>query len=87
MFPAVLAGLLLSFTFLLDDVIISLFVPRPGTSTLPLYILSSFKVGLKGDVAALAVMMLIVSIVGIGLAGGLLARRGRSRILGGLVGS
>ena len=41
MFPAVLAGLLLSFTLSLDDVIISLFVQRPGTSTLPIYILSS----------------------------------------------
>jgi ABC-type spermidine/putrescine transport system permease subunit II len=87
MFPAVLAGLLLSFTFSLDDVIISLFVQRPGTSTLPLYILSSFKAGLKGDVAALAVMMLIVSVVGITLAGGLLARGGRGRVLGGVLGS
>ena len=56
-----LAGLLLSFTLSLDDVIISLFVQRPGTSTLPIYILSSLKAGLKGDVAALAVMMLAVA--------------------------
>lgn len=74
MFPAVLAGLLLSFTLSLDDVIISLFVQRPGTSTLPIYILSSLKAGLKGDVAALAVMMLAVSIVGIAGAAWLLAR-------------
>jgi ABC-type spermidine/putrescine transport system permease subunit II len=65
MFPAVLAGLLLSFTFSFDDVIISVFVQRPGTSTLPLYILSSFKAGLKGDVAAIAVMTLAISILGI----------------------
>ena len=74
MFPAVLAGLLLSFTLSLDDVIISLFVQRPGTSTLPIYILSSLKAGLKGDVAALAVMMLAVSIVGIAASAWLLNR-------------
>lgn len=76
MFPAVLAGLLLSFTFSLDDVIISLFVQRPGTSTLPIYILSALKAGLKGDVAALAAMMLLVSILGIGVSA-LLLNRGR----------
>lgn len=74
MFPAVLAGLLLAFTLSLDDVIISLFVQRPGSSTLPIYILSSLKAGLKGDVAALAVIMLAVSIIGIALAAWLLNR-------------
>jgi ABC-type spermidine/putrescine transport system permease subunit II len=86
MFPAVLAGLLLSFTFSFDDVIISLFVQRPGTSTFPIYILSAMKAGLKGDVAALAVMMLIVSMIGIVIAAWLIARGGRGRTLGGLLG-
>lgn len=86
MFPAVLAGLLLSFTFSFDDVIISLFVQRPGTSTFPIYILSSMKAGLKGDVAALAVFMLLVSFLGVGMAAALLARGSRSRTLGGLIG-
>ena len=86
MFPAVLAGLLLSFTFSFDDVIISLFVQRPGTSTFPLYIMSAMKAGLKGDVAALAVMMLIVSMVGIAIAAWLMARGGRGKTLGGLLG-
>lgn len=79
MFPAVLAGLLLSFTFSLDDVIISLFVQRPGSSTLPIYILSAVRTGLKGDVAALAVMMLAVSILGVGISAWLLARGGRGK--------
>ncbi|MBK8771052.1 MAG: ABC transporter permease [Rhizobiales bacterium] len=86
MFPAVFAGLLLSFTFSFDDVIISLFVQRPGTSTFPIYILSSMKAGLKGDVAALAVMTLILSFVGIGVAALLLARGGKGKSLGGLMG-
>lgn len=86
MFPAVFAGLLLSFTFSFDDVIISLFVQRPGTSTFPIYILSSMKAGLKGDVAALAVMTLILSFVGIGVAALLLSRGGKGKPLGGLMG-
>ena len=86
MFPAVLAGLLLSFTFSFDDVIISLFVQRPGTSTFPIYILSSMKAGLKGDVAALAVMMLIVSFIGVGIAAVLLSRNSKGKTLGGLAG-
>jgi len=85
MFPAVLAGLLLSFTFSFDDVIISLFVQRPGTSTFPIYILSSMKAGLKGDVAALAVIMLLLSFLGVGVAAALLARGNRGRTLGGLI--
>lgn len=86
MFPAVLAGLLLSFTFSFDDVIISLFVQRPGTSTFPIYILSSMKAGLKGDVAALAVLMLMASFLGVGIAAALLSRNNNGRTLGGLMG-
>lgn len=86
MFPAVLAGTLLSFTFSFDDVIISLFVQRPGTSTLPIHILSSFKPGLKGDVAAIVVITLAVSLVGIMTAALLLMRGERRRgSLGGLL--
>jgi putrescine transport system permease protein len=86
MFPAVLASVLLSFTFSFDDVIISLFVQRPGTSTLPIHILSSFKPGLKGDVAAVVVITLLVSLVGV-FSAALLLMRGdrRGRALGGVL--
>lgn len=86
MFPAVLAGFLLAFTFSFDDVLISLFVQRPGTSTFPIYILSSMKAGLKGDVAALAVMTLLASFVGIAGAAVLLMRGSKGKPLGGLMG-
>ena len=86
MLPAVLAGALLSFVLSFDDVIISLFVQRPGTSTLPIHILSSFKPGLKGDVAAIVVMTLLVTITGM-LAAVLVLRRGgrRGRFLAGVL--
>ena len=41
--PAMLAGALLFFTFSFDEVIISLFVHRPGSFTSPLCILSSVR--------------------------------------------
>ncbi|WP_439817346.1 ABC transporter permease [Zavarzinia sp. CC-PAN008] len=86
-FPAVLAGALLSFSFSFDDVIISLFVQRPGSSTLPLYILSSVKPGLKGDVAAAVVMTLGISLAAIVAAAAIMLRGGRKgRALGDLAG-
>jgi ABC-type spermidine/putrescine transport system permease subunit II len=86
MFPAVMASVLLSFTFSFDDVIISLFVQRPGTSTLPVHILSSFKPGLKGDVAAVVVITLLVSLIGVASAALLLLRGDRrGRALGGVL--
>ena len=86
MFPAVMASVLLSFTFSFDDVIISLFVQRPGTSTLPVHILSSFKPGLKGDVAAVVVITLLVSLIGVASAAVLLLRGDRrGRALGGVL--
>lgn len=79
MLPAVVAGALLSFTYSFDNVIISLFVQRPGASTLPVYILSSFKAGLRGDVAAVVVMALGITVVLILLAA-ILMRRGSKKV-------
>lgn len=86
MVPAVLASVLLSFVLSFDDVIISLFVQRPGSSTLPIYILSSFKPGLRGDVAAVVVMTLAVSLTGMLAAAFVLARGPRrGRFLSGVL--
>jgi putrescine transport system permease protein len=75
-----------SFTFSFDDVIISLFVQAARPSTLPINILSSFKPGLKGDVAAVVVITLAVSLIGV-VAAALLLMRGdrRGRALGGVL--
>ena len=86
MIPAIMAGVLLSFVLSFDDVIISLFVQRPGTSTLPIHILSSFKPGLRGDVAAVVVMTLAVSLTGMLAAAFILGRsQRRGRVLSGLL--
>jgi ABC-type spermidine/putrescine transport system permease subunit II len=53
---------------------------------LPIHILSSFKPGLKGDVAAIVVVTLVVSLIGIMTAALLLIRgERRGRALGGML--
>ncbi|HOO29039.1 MAG TPA: ABC transporter permease subunit [Lachnospiraceae bacterium] len=65
--PGVAAGALLSFSLSLDDVIISFFVTGPGSTTLPLKILSMVKTGVTPEVNALSTIimftvMIIISI-------------------------
>jgi ABC-type spermidine/putrescine transport system permease subunit II len=78
MLPAVIAGGLLSFTLSLDDVIISTFLSTAGTSTLPVYIFSSLRTGLKGDVAAISTLMLLVTFAALAAAVLVLRRSGES---------
>ena len=72
LFPAVLAGAMLAFTFSFDDVVISNFTAGAGHQTWPLRVLNGLKFGLKPDVNATATMMLGVTLLGLGLAGLLL---------------
>jgi putrescine transport system permease protein len=64
--PALIAGWLLAFTLSLDDVVISSFVSGPGSTTLPIKVFSSVRLGLNPKINALATIM--VSIVSIGAA-------------------
>lgn len=78
MLPAVVAGALLSFTFSLDDVIISSFVSVAGQFTLPVYIFSKLRVGLTGDLAAISTMVLGLTLVALTVAAVVLRRSGDS---------
>ncbi len=60
-FPAILAGFLLSFTFSFDDFIISFFVAGANT-TLPIYVFSSIRRGITPEVNAIGTMVLAVSL-------------------------
>lgn len=53
------SGALLALTLSFDDVIISYFTAGPGSNTLPLYLYSILKSGVKPDVNALATLMII----------------------------
>jgi putrescine transport system permease protein len=79
--PALASSWLLSFTLSLDDLVISSFVSGPGASTLPMVIFSKVKLGVSPDVNALA--SLIICLVGLCvlLAGYLMRRTERRRVL------
>ncbi len=79
--PALLSSWLLSFTLSLDDLVISSFVSGPGADTLPMVIYSKVKLGVSPDINALA--SLIIGAVGVCviLAGVLMRRSERRRLL------
>jgi len=73
-FPAILAGFLLSFTFSFDDFIIAFFVAGANT-TLPIYVFASIRRGITPEVNAIGSMVLAVSLTLLVLAQVLLRRR------------
>jgi ABC-type spermidine/putrescine transport system permease subunit II len=78
MLPAVLAGGLLAFTFSLDDVIISSFVTTAGSFTLPVYVFSSLRTGLKTELAAVSTLMLTLTLFALVVTALVLRRSGES---------
>ncbi len=75
-FPAVLAGFLLSFTFSFDDFIISFFVAGANT-TLPVYVFSSIRRGITPEVNVIGSVVLGGSLTLLIIAQLLLRRRDR----------
>jgi spermidine/putrescine transport system permease protein len=73
-FPAILAGFLLSFTFSFDDFIIAFFVAGSET-TLPIYVFSSIRRGVTPEINAIGTMVLVVSLISL-IVAQLLLRRG-----------
>lgn len=56
--PAVLSGVLLAFAMSMDDVVISVFVNGPRTSTLPIKVYTQLKTGVTPEINALCTLML-----------------------------
>jgi putrescine transport system permease protein len=73
--PAVVSGWLLAFTLSLDDLVIASFVSGPGSSTLPLVVFSSVRLGLSPEVNALATILIAVVTLAVGAAAWLMRRR------------
>jgi putrescine transport system permease protein len=65
MVPGMLAGWLLAFTLSFDDLVISSFVSGPGSNTLPMYIYSRVKLGVKPDINALAAIIICLVAAGV----------------------
>jgi putrescine transport system permease protein len=63
--PAVVAGWLLAFTLSLDDLVIASFTAGPSSTTLPIKIWSSIRLGLSPEINALSTIMISVVAVGV----------------------
>ena len=62
--PALVSGWLLAFTLSLDDLVIASFVAGPSSTTLPMIVFSSVRMGLSPQINALATLLILaVSLV------------------------
>ena len=79
--PGMVSGWLLAFTMSLDDLVIASFTTGPGANTLPMYIFSKVKTGLRPDINALATIIIVTVAVGVVIAGILMMRQQKQRQL------
>jgi len=59
--PAIIAGCLLAFILSLDDFLIATFTGGSGSNTLPMEIFSRIRTGVKPDINALSVILILAS--------------------------
>ena len=57
--PALVAGWLLSFSLSLDDLVIASFASGPGSTTLPMVVFSSVRLGVSPKINALATLIIL----------------------------
>ncbi|AHF04278.1 putrescine/spermidine ABC transporter permease [Marichromatium purpuratum 984] len=67
--PALLSGWLLAFTLSLDDLVIASFVSGPGSTTLPMVVYSSVRMGVSPQINALATLIVAVVTLAVIIAG------------------
>ena len=73
--PALAAGWLLAFTLSLDDLVIASFTSGPSSTTLPMVIFSSIRLGVSPQINALATLFLVAVAVLVTGAGRLMRAR------------
>jgi spermidine/putrescine transport system permease protein len=59
--PGIVAGCLLAFVLSMDDLLISSFTTGGGATTLPIEIFSRVRTGVKPDINALSVLLILAS--------------------------
>jgi ABC-type spermidine/putrescine transport system permease subunit II len=74
--PAVLAGGLLSFTFSLDNVVVTQFVSSPGTSTFPVYVFGLRRSVIRPEIGAMSSVLLALTLFALALVALVLRRSG-----------
>ena len=72
--PAVISGWLLAFTLSLDDLVIASFAAGPSSTTLPMKIFSSVRLGVSPQINALSTIMISIVAVGV-IAASLVSKR------------
>lgn len=77
--PALISGWLLAFTLSLDDAVIASFVSGPGSTTLPVEMLSRVRRGVTPVFNALATLIIVVVAVGFLVASLLMMRAEKQR--------
>ncbi len=85
LYPAILAGGLLAFTFSFDDFVLTFFVSGATSTTLPLKIFSMLRFGISPVVNAVATVMLVVTLTCIFTASLIVRRHGRGEGEAGLL--
>jgi len=61
--PGIIAGCLLAFVLSLDDFLIASFTAGSGSNTLPMEIFSRIRTGVKPDINALSVILMLISAI------------------------
>jgi putrescine transport system permease protein len=77
--PALVAGWLLAFTLSLDDLVIASFVSGPASTTLPMKVFSSVRMGVSPKINALATLWIAAVSLAAVIAWWLMARSERKR--------
>lgn len=65
--PGILAGAMMAFIISMDDFVITYFVAGAGSTTLPIYIFSSIRMGISPKINAISTLMLLISIAFVAL--------------------
>ena len=77
--PALVSGWLLAFTLSLDDVVIASFVAGPNSTTLPMKVFSSVRMGLSPKINALATILVLAVSVAAAVGWWIMARNEKRR--------
>jgi putrescine transport system permease protein len=77
--PALISGWLLAFTLSLDDLVIASFVSGPSSTTLPMKVFSSVRLGVSPKINALATLMILAVSVAAFVAWWLMSRDEKKR--------
>ena len=65
--PGILSGAMMALIISMDDFVITYFVAGAGSTTLPIYIFSSIRMGISPKINAISTIMLLISIAFVAL--------------------